>query len=359
MRILFYISTIRGGGAARVMVNLANSFAKSNKICFVTNFPADHEYLLATDISRVFLEEKESHSNFLVKNASRVCKLRKLIKSWKPDISIAFMGENNFRLLAANCFLSGKVLLSVRNDPYREYPTILSKFMAKVLYRFADGIVFQTEDARNFFPSSVRHKSKIIMNQVDSKFFEIECSNVEYFVATGRLSAQKNYPVMIRAFSAVVERFPQETLYIYGDSSESQRIQLQKLIDSLGMKNNIFLKGISTNVPEILSHAKAFLMSSDYEGMPNGLLEAMAVGLPCISTDCPCGGPKMLIEHQNNGILVPIQNEAALTSAILSLEENELLRKSLAKNAKISAVRFQPERVLRQWEIYVKEIVNR
>lgn len=174
MKILFYISTIRGGGAAKVMSNLANQFCISNEIVFVTNFPGQHEYVLDGRIKRFNLEAEESRENILKKNFKRIICLRKYIKKETPDVVISFMGENNFRAIFANGFLRSKLIVSVRNDPDREYSNRLSRLMAKSLYRLADGCVFQTKDAMEWFPKSVQRKSRIILNQVDEKFLMLK-----------------------------------------------------------------------------------------------------------------------------------------------------------------------------------------
>ena len=162
MRILFYISTIRGGGAARVMVNVANGLAEEGcEVFFVTNFPADHEYALQERIERRSLESAESKSGTVVKNASRISALRRIIRETKPDVCVAFMAENNFRLLLAARGLGVKTVVSVRNDPAREYPTAFSRRLADALYKKADGVVFQTEDARAAFPAQIREKCSI------------------------------------------------------------------------------------------------------------------------------------------------------------------------------------------------------
>ena len=193
------------------------------------------------------------------------------------------------------------------------------------------------------------------MNQVAEKFFSVKKEKEDYYVATGRLNQQKNYPMMIRAFARFVKDYPDEKLYIYGNGD--LREELNELIKNLNVERNILLKGPSNDIPDVLKNAKGFLLSSNYEGIPNGLLEAMAVGVPCISTDCPCGGPKMIINHNENGLLIPVGDEDKLYEALCCLE-NEDLRKKISTNAKKSAESFKPDVIYENWEKYLKEVVG-
>ena len=347
MRILFYISTIRGGGAARVMVNLANGLAQRGyEICFVTNFAAEHEYELSSSIKRYSLEDTESKSNRVVKNSRRIKGLRKLIRRINPDVSIAFMRENNFRLILASKGLLTKTVVSVRNTPDKEYPSAFSKVLANLLYKRADSIIFQTESAQAAFPVYIRDKSKIIINPIDDKFFYEREGEGDYILACGRLSNQKNYPMMIQGFKGILNEYPNERLLIYGEGRLKD--QIQNLINSLGVNQFIELKGYSTNMPEVYKQAKLLLVTSDYEGIPNTMLEAMASSIPVISTDCPCGGPRMIIKEGYNGYLVPVNDHVSFSEKIkLFLADDNRIKMNRA--AQDTAEKFRLDAVLNEW----------
>lgn len=352
MKLLFYISTIRGGGAARVMSNLANGFAASGAdVTLVTSFPTENEYSLDPAVRRLNLSVQNEKS-FFVRNIAWIHRLRKIIASEKPDAVISFMAEPNYRNLIACAGLKTKRIISVRNDPNKEYAGTFQRMLAKSLYGFADGIVFQTEDAQKWFPKRVQKKSCIIMNQVKAELFETNRECEEYYVALGRLAPQKNYPMMIRGFAGFLKSQPLEQLRIYGNGDAEQ---YSALIQELDAGKNIHFMGATADVAGVLKKAKAFLMTSDYEGMPNALLEAMAVGVPCICTDCPCGGPRAVIEDGKNGTLIPVGDANALTEALLQMDEET--RKYLGGNAKLTAERFRPEKVFKMWESYIKTVI--
>ena len=357
MRILFYISTIKGGGAARVMVNIANGMVREgHEIVFVTNFPAEHEYILDSKISRHILEVSESRSNMLVKNFTRIKALKKVIKETSPDVSIAFMRENNFRLIMA-AGKKTKTIVSVRNDPAKEYPNKFSKILAEILYKKAAGVVFQTEDAKKAFSPKVQSRSSIIFNQVDEKFFDDNKEPGDYIIACGRLSKQKNYPMMLRGFSEAVKTHKDEKLRIYGEGNLKD--QLTDLVKDLNIENNVEFMGFSTDMKSVYKSAKLLVMTSDYEGMPNAVLEALASSVPVISTDCPCGGPRMIIKEGQNGYLVRTGDDKELSDKLNKfLDLSDAKTKEMRSNAYETGKMFSPPVILKEWTEMIGRVIE-
>lgn len=356
LKILFYISNIKGGGAARVMSNIANELSKDNEIVFVTNFPAEPEYKLNNCITRVNLAQHEIKSNVLMKNYCLIKALRKILKCEVPNVAVSFMGENNVRLLLANDGLSAKSIISVRNDPKREYPSSKFPKLTDFLYQKADGVVFQTEDAKVFFSEEVQSKSQIIFNQVDARFYQEIEQPGKYIVACGRLSKQKNYPMMLDAFKIIHERFPNEKLRIYGDGN--MKDELVEYRNKLGLADSVDFMGFSTDMTSVYRDAKMLVLSSDYEGMPNVVLEALASSVPVVSTDCPCGGPRMVIRDGENGYLVPVGDVQQFAEKIIDLliENDKLL--ALKQNAYSSAGKFDGVQIITSWKKFIDQVTN-
>lgn len=356
-RIMFYINVLGGGGAERVMCNLANDFSTRNyEVYLVASFPVKKEYTLSEKIYKLYLEDSERQTTFIRRNLGRVWKLRKLCKKIKPDILCGFMAEPNFRVLAATIGTRIKTIISVRNDPNREYAGKLNRYLAKTLFLRADGCVFQTKEAKEWFPEELQRKSTIIMNQVAEQFF-LECSsekNIDALVSVGRLSKQKNHHMLIEAFAMVAGKFPDVCLKIYGDGPLKE--ELNEYISEIGLDHRVMLEGSVKDVPSVLSNCKGFILSSDYEGMPNTLLEAMAMGCPSISTDCPCGGSRAIIQDGKNGLLVPIKNAECMAEAICNILSNPEFAYMLGKNAKKTALGFHPQNIFSKWEKYIYEV---
>lgn len=348
---MFYINAIHHGGAERVMVNLAEQFAAIGVECIlVTSFVDEWEYPVPPSVTRISLYEKMIRG-FARRNLRLTASLRRLVRKEKPDLLITFMAEPNFRGLLACIGQKTKNLISIRNDPEREYPNRVSRLLAKFLFRRADGIVFQTEDAKNWFPKKIQKKSRVILNQVDERFYTTAHESQEKrIVTTGRLVAQKNHRLLIEAFADVADQI-EESLWIYGDGPLKNG--LSSLIEQYGLQDRVFLPGATTNVPAVLAAAEIFVLSSDYEGLPNALMEAMAMGLPCISTDCPCGGPRALMEHSQQ-FLVPVGDRPALSQAILSLATDAGIREAASAANRIDAQRFRPETVFDEWRKFAE-----
>lgn len=347
--ILFYISTIRGGGAARVMVNLANDFCHHGKrVYLVTNFQDEHEYQLCEGVTRLSLEKEENSNGILGKNLLRIQLLRRVIREIKPNTVVSFMDENNIRLILASLFIGCRVIISVRNDPKVKYRGLGVKFAVRCLYWLPNRVVFQTEEAKNWFQHSIKKKSVIIQNQINQQFYITPKVDDAYYVAIGRLSKQKNYPLLIDGFHDFLEYQPKAVLRIYGNGELKD--ELMRYIEAKGCTNSIYLMGQTDKVPDVLARAKCYILTSNYEGMPNALLEAMAVGLPVISTDCPCGGPAATIENKINGLLFPVGNKDELVKLLIRIEDSAELRAHLSSEAKRKAEHFAPDVVFKEWE---------
>lgn len=355
MKVMFYINAIHHGGAERVICNLATQFSEHGYDCvLLTSFRDSWEYGHGAKVRRKTLFESKLNGNFLVRNFSLTRALRRELKDEKPDVLISFMAEPNFRAIAASFGLKNKVIVSVRNDPNREYGTFITKILAKTLFRRADGVVFQTEDAKKWFPKSIQKKSKIIFNQVDEVFYNTKYEGERRdVVTTGRLVPQKNHKLLIRAFAAIADKVP-DNLFIYGDGE--LRPELEALIAELHMQDRIFLPGGIKNVADTIKSAKLFVLSSDYEGMPNSLMEAMALGIPCISTDCPCGGPRMLLGDRYENCLMPISDINLMTDKMNRMLNDHNARELISEYVKERAYLFHFDVIKEVWLDYVFSI---
>lgn len=354
-KVLLYIDSMQKGGAQRVMGVLGKHLCDKGVTTLLINdiVPEERkeEYPIDARIQRVFLDQDNMKGKD--KNFHRVKKLRKIVKMENPDVILSFMGPPNYRMLMATLGLHCRKVVSVRNDPYKEYGnTRIRRLIAGLLFRLADGCVFQTEMASEYFPKCVRRKSNIILNPVDPTFFDVQWNESENSLITvGRLYPQKNHALLIRAFARLHKDMPEISLKICGKGVEEQR--LKQLVQDLRIEDCVHFLGEINDVKEQLKHSSCFVLSSDYEGLPNALMEAMAVGMPAISTDCPCGGPRMLIKQYENGILVPCNDEKSLEKAIIYMMTEKSERIKLGHQAKQSAGRFNTATVMEKWYSYL------
>jgi len=349
-KIALYINTIAFGGAERVMCNLANQLSDNNyEVVLITSFQKEKEYVYSKNVRRISLNDRHI-DGFFKRNIYLIRRLRRVLRDERPDILISFMAEPNYRAILASLGLKNKVIISIRNDPNKEYPGTLKRCLAKALFCVADGVVFQTDDAKKWFPEAVQKKSEIIFNQVDERFYNVTFSGVRHdVVTTGRLTEQKNHKMLIRAFASIADQVS-DNLTIYGDGI--LREELEALISDLHMENRVFLPGVTMDVAQAIMSAKVFVLSSDFEGMPNALMEAMAMGIPCISTDCPCGGPKLLFGDCMSERLVPCGDVNHLSEQM----ERLLTCDVDGSTERLLAERFRPERVFRKWVDYIESV---
>lgn len=353
MKIFFYINSLSRGGAERVMTNLAGEMSQRGYDCtLITTFRTKSEYITSESVKRYSLFE-ERPSSFFVRNVMTVLRLRQHLKKEKPDLLVTFMGEPNFRGIIATRGLPVKTVVSIRNTPESEYGTGAMAFWAKILFRFASFVVFQTKDAQEWFPCPVRKKSAIIFNPVDKIFYEKKREKVTSGIVTvGRLVPQKNHRLLIRAYAKVADRIS-EDLVIYGGGEIAP---FEKYANSLGIGGRVHFPGQVSNISEVLANARIFVLSSDFEGMPNALMEAMAVGVPCISTDCPCGGPQMLFPDTIKSFLVPVGETDVLAKKLLQVLSDSKMEKYLAEECRKASRIFESSKVFDEWENCFREV---
>jgi len=358
--VMLYINCLHSpGGAERVFSQLAERFADCGwHSILVTSYrePGRVEYPLSDRVERHNMEPERLYESRLKRNAHRIAHLRKLIRKCRPDLLITCMQEPNFRGMVASMGLPVKRMVSVCNAAEKEYPGLMGKLVGRVLMPMAEGCVFQTEEEKHWFPRRLQKKGRIIMNQVNESFFGVEHTGPRRGIVTvGKLRAQKNQALLIRAFSRITDQ-TEENLLLYGAGELHD--ELAALVDSLGLQERVQFMGLSQDVANDIRDARLFVMSSDYEGLPNALLEAMALGLPCISTDCEGGGPAMVIENGVNGLLVPMRDEEALSRAMLRLLNDPDEAEKLGAAARETARRFRPDAVFAEWMQYAEDIMK-
>lgn len=357
-KILFYIDSICGGGAERMMSNLVNYFSDQRyEVTLLTSYKNENDYSISQKVKRINIYEDKIREGFIKKNFTRIRYIRRICRNDNIDALVSFMAAPNIRSLIATTGLRTRNIISVRVYPEIEYQNKKDRLAAMLLYPRTDGIVFQTEEARDWFPTAIKNNSVIIWNGVADSFYRVKRSaHPKNMISIGRLDKQKNFPLLIGAFKDIADEFPEEKLVIYGDGKEKKA--LEELIKSEGLAGKVLLEGQTRNVPGILQECKLFVLSSDYEGMPNALMEAMASGVPCISTDCPSGGSRAVIGAECNGILVPPGDRRELSREMKRLLSDKKEREEMGKHARERAEVFRLERVCREWKEYIDKILQ-
>lgn len=361
--IAFHLNCLVQGGAERVVSNLANQFAAEGyKVYIATEWYDKDEFKLDERVTRVHvgLREGDEKKNRVTKFLLRVKYLKEFVKEYHPDVLIAFAHRANYRALMAAGNSDVPVVISVRTDPTGHYDHFSDRVQQKWLFPKAAGCVFQTTGQKEFFKPYLQDNSTIILNPVNPKYFGVERPEVPDKVVMhhARLIDFKNQPMLCKAFVRVHDKHPDYVLKIYGpDSKDGTKEILEKIIADNHAEDYILLMGGSDELEKEVPKGEVYAFTSDWEGLPNSLLEAMAMGMPCVATDCPCGGPRTVMRDGENGLLIPIKNEDALVEGLCRLIEDKELAKRLGKEAaKIEEI-TNSEAVFIQWRDYLEKVI--
>lgn len=334
-RILFITLFLSEGGAERTVSILSSELAKRGldvHLILFDRYPK--EYALAREVKLHELRAPEGWCR-LDSICKKVGRMRKIIKEIAPDIIIPFLAIPTFYAYLASRGLKNCTFIStVRNNPLLYPESALKRNVVNLITKKSDKIMLQTPEQEMYFPHKLSSKIFVIPNPVKQEILDTvyECRpEVKRIIAIGRFFKQKNHSLLIRAFGKLSEKWKDLRLVIYGEGGE--RKNLEKLIKELRLTKRVHLPGKIANVHEALAKGDVFVLSSDYEGLPNTLIEAMAVGLPCISTACPTG-PRDLIQNGRDGLLVRVGDEAGLAGAMEHLIQNFEVRQRLGTAAR-------------------------
>lgn len=352
-KLVFLCHGAGNGGAERVITTLASEFAKKKyKVLMVTTNEDNNDYEMHQDVARKRI--LSTKGNAVIRTIDRILQLRKCIKEFKADVVISFSSIPNLQAIIATMGLRKKLIISERTDP-RRYPTSkIGRLMRTVLYPLADTVVFQTEDARACFGKLIQKKSRIILNPIRDGLPKANLDEAEKrLIGIGSLGEQKNWPVALEAAELFFAKHPDYVFDIYGEGPD--RNQLQKIIDNSELLNKrVVLRGFSSNAVNELVKASFFVSSSDYEGISNSMLEALAVGIPVICTDCPIGGARMMIKKNYNGLLVPVRNSKIMFEAMCKIVEDKDFSRTIANNALEIRQKLKLEKIVSEWEALVQ-----
>lgn len=358
MIVTIFISGVTGGGAEKVSCAIASFLvSKGHKVELLTMSNESATYPLDKRVSRYCLLKESERKNFLLNNIIRFARFVKYLLGYKPDVYLAMLPRNIITMLSMKFLTSAKVIAAERATPASYKQKIQKKLLS--LASKADGWVFQTNEQKDWYTSRTSLDNPIVIpNAINTDVLKQgeSVDRSKTIVSAGRLTDQKNHELLINAFARIAEKHSDYNLMIYGEGPNRKKLSNQ--ISRLNLNNRVFLHGYSSDVVSSVSKSSLFVLSSDFEGMPNALMEAMAMGVPSISTDCGGGGAKFLIENEKNGLLVPIGDVDALASAMDRVLSDRAFSEKISKNARTLCKTLAPDVIYGQWERFLDEIVN-
>ena len=343
-RIVFFIGTLGNGGAERVVSILTRHFVTSEiQVEIVLYYDAEPFYRIHPDIKITYVE-RETGSKNILKN---VLWLRRYFIE-NADLVISFLAQCNMIALTALFATGIPVIVADRNDPRHMPKQAPVRIARNLLYHLADVVVVQTQHNKDYFSPSLQKKCTIIYNPVDlqdKKGMALRTEKKKRIVSAARLMKQKNQLMLIDSFAQIQKEFPDYTLTIYGEGPFRQ--ELEKRILEQGLSESVFLPGKVQNVFECIADADLFVLSSNFEGMPNALIEAMCLGLPVISTKV--SGATDLIQDGINGLLVDVGDAEQLSDCMRRMLADSKLRQKYAQNAIALNEYLHTETIIGQW----------
>lgn len=362
---MIVIHSLGGGGAERAAVLLTQGLViKEHQASLITLFGQEFDfYHLPENIPRIALKVEGTSANLLhalQNNFQRLRSLRRAIDSCQPDVVISFLDKTNVLTLIACLGSKYPLIVSEQNDPTQNDIGHIWNFLRRLVYPFATTVVSCSQGVDrnwNWLDSQRRTViyNPLAVNTTESGEVSIQLNPIKKrVVAMGRLTSQKGFDLLLKAFSLINTKFLDWQLIIIGEGEE--RKKLEQLTQKLEIEEQVIMPGLVDNPFPILKQCDLFILSSRYEGFGNVIIEAMACGLPVISTDCP-SGPGEIITSGDNGILVPNQEIDSLAKAMADLMSNPERRQKLSKNAHFTLSRFKLDVIVNQWEkLLIKQI---
>ena len=353
MRIGFVIGTLNYSGAEKIARYLIDAlYHKYNHEIGIILIPGEDKPYPEFSYAKQYLIKNKGNRLLSVINRQR--RIRQIVRSDKYDVIVSFGVKFNIDVIEALKFTKTKVILCERNDPVNDPHRKILRLRRRMSYPFATGYVFQTERIASFFGNRICKRSVVIPNFIENKLPNLYNEKAENnIVVTARLDdLQKNISMLLKAFAKFVDHYDYK-LYIVGNGPDE--LKFKKLTEDLRITDRVVFTG-RQNVYDYLKIAQLYVLPSNYEGMPNSLIEAMASGLPCIATDCSGGGAAYLIEDHINGTLIPIGGEKELVASLEELAGNEKLRMKYSIEAYMINDKLKIDRIIKLWVDFIEKV---
>ncbi len=345
---MFVCQSLGNGGAERVVSVLTDELSEADYRVFILTMTKEKQVYNINENVEIVAPHKNYNAGILGK-LQRVKIIRDEIIKHKIDVVVAFSHYNAMFSVIASYGLPVRIIGSERNDPAQLKNRKILNSTRNILYKKLDCLVCQTDEAKAYFPNKIQEKTTIILNPISASIIDPYCGEKEKKIVTFcRLEPQKNLRMLIDAFEMLYEEYPDYELNIYGEGSE--RENLLNYIVSKGLVNVISIKPFCKDVHQKVMKATIFALPSNYEGLSNSMIEAMALGIPTVVTDCPCGGARMVIENNKNGIMVAVDDPKAMYEAFKKIIVSPKFAKELSNNGVKIRDKLNCKKIAKQWK---------
>lgn len=368
MRVMSFITKLDYSGGPKMLAWVTNQIAMAGHDVHLVSIYGDKvEREMEPGVTIHFMNLEQSQNRFY-RNTIEVIKdvlaIQKIVNEIKPDLILSFIYSIDvYYLVYSKLFKRNntKFLMSMRLDPYSQ--KTINDRVRNALITLADGFVFQTEGAKKYYSGSVQNRSVVIPNPVTEKTIRYASGvkgfqqREDFVVLPARLYVhQKRQDIAIKAFKRLYLKHPNLRLILLGNGPDCE--MLKRMIVEEGLENHVVIHDAVENAEEFVGKCKIMILTSDFEGIPNSLIEAMAIGLPVVATDCSPGGARELITDGKNGFLVKCGDYEKLAEKIDVLIQDTMLAEKIGANAKLIVADYSEDRISQQWTRFINRILE-
>lgn len=354
-KIAFITGSLAEGGAQKVIAILASQCANmSDDVYLIVLRDQEEAYKISEKVKCIRLKGTEGKFQVI----KRIIALRKIIEENSIDTLIPFLPIISLYTLIAKWGLRKRIIMTERADPNINIWTakisnkdrVGSFFMRTLgLYGLADWMVFQTPDAQSYYSKRIQKKSCIIPNPLDTDSLppRFEGEREKTIIAAGRFSEEKNFTMLLQGFAKFHKDFPDYKLLLCGEGK--MRGEFESLVNQLCLKESVTMPGFAKDLPHIMQNKAMYISTSNHEGISNSMLEALGMGIPTIVTDCPVGGARMFVRTDDNGILIPMNDESALVEAMKKIASDYEYADRISRNAVAIREELSARKICERW----------
>nr|WP_298659070.1 glycosyltransferase [uncultured Flavobacterium sp.] len=359
--LLLIIPSLSFGGAERVASILASELSKKYNVYLVVLHKSKNEYLINEMVNVIYLDPLFLPSNnvfhSIFKNVNYIKKIHKIITNNDINIILSLNTTTNILSIIASIINRKKIIISERNNPNVYKLNVIWNFLRKFFYPFCDYLILQTEAIKKDYFKIISHnKIKVIPNPIKQDLLNNKFSNStkeNIILTVGRLDENKNQMMLINSFANLNDK--KWKLYIVGDGK--LRLEYEEYVKKINLLDNIIFTGMVNDISYYYDRAKIFVLTSNSEGFPNVLLEAMSKGIPCISTNCNYGPSELIIDSEN-GYLVEIDNINQLKEKLNKLMYNTILQQQFSQKGINTSKHYSIEFIVSKWDKLITSLVN-
>lgn len=352
MRILFIVRSIGYGGASKQLALTANAMASYGHAVAIYSYNWN-DLMQTLDDNVQYIPDNNIVKNSKLEYIVTPFKIRKVVKRLNPDVVVSWRANAGCMAVLACLGLGVKTIFSERTDPYMETNWMLK--IATKIADFSDGGVFQTQKAMEYYKRLAK-KSIVIPNPINPdlktpELIPLEERKKEVAYVGRFFIRQKRQDIMLRAWAIIHKSLPDYKLSFYGDGEGFEDIKAE--VSKQGLSDSVIFHGSAKGVIDYVKKARILVMSSDYEGIPNTIIESFTAGTPVVTTDCSPGGARVLIDEGENGFIVPIRDYDAIAQKTIEVINDDALSESFIAKSREKLSEFAPERIFEKWNGYL------